>query len=249
MNEQLIQYEINTNWRYHVHRFVEERISVVNKRSKANKSPLSMLEYCGGNVAYANALDQWYEYMKEEERFSFYVHFVSQSLTDAKKSLQLLVERHEDDPIIRMPLLRDSFTCYSRPFKSSYGRLGINYRIEEDVGTPSPRDVHEKVIHDRDRLYAHCDLSVREPRVSKFGISLKGAGFYWNDYVKLLPSIGDVFNSAITLVKEYIKEQGMTDTVEFFKRFENIKGLTDREPKLLNELYGYKATKGINRTC
>jgi hypothetical protein len=181
--------------------------------------------------------------MKEEERFVFYRHFVSQSLVDAKRSLLMLIERQGDDSPIRMPLLRDSFACYSRPFKFSYGRLGIKYRLEKDVGTPNPKEVHEKVIHDRDRLYAHCELSVRAPRVSKLGISLRGAGFYWNDYVKLLPSINDLFNSATALVEGYIKENGMANAEAFFRRFENADGLADQEPKLLNDLYGYESAK------
>jgi hypothetical protein len=201
------------------------------------------LEYCQGDAEYANALDIWYEFMKAEELFAFYRHFVSQSLADAKRSLQILIERQEHDPLIRMPLLRDSFTCYSRPFKFSYGRLGIKYRLEEDVGTPNPKEVHEKIIHDRDRLYAHCELSVREPRVSKLGISLRVAGFCWNDYVKLLPNIGDVFNSATALVEAYIKEKGMADADAYFTPFDIDDGLTEQEPKLLNDLYGYELEK------
>lgn len=248
MSDQLKQFRINTNWRYHVHRFVEERKSVAKERRRANKSELSTLDYCGRDPEYANALDTWLEFMKEEERFVFYVHFVSQSLADAKRSLKLLIERQEDDPPIRMPLLRDSITCYSRPFKFSYGQLGLRYRLEADVGTPEPRDVHEKVIHDRDRLYAHCELSVRQPRVSKVGISLRGAGYYWDDYVKLLPGINDVFNSAIKLVEAYIKNEGMADVNAFFSRFESTDGLTELEPKLLNDLHGYKLNKGVERT-
>lgn len=249
MSDQFAQYRINTNWRYHVHRFAEERKKAIAKeRRKAGKSMLSTLEYCSGDAEYANALDQWLEFMVEEERFVFFVHFVSQSLKDAKRSLQLLVERKEEDPHIRMPLLRDSFTCYSRPFKYSHGRLG-RYRLEEDIGTPEPRDVHKKVIHDRDKLYAHCELSVRSPRVSKVGISLIGTGYYWDDYIKLLPSIQDVFDSAIRLVESYVKKEGMADMDTFFSRFESTDSLTDLEPKLLNDLYGYESNKGFERTC
>lgn len=247
MDEQFRQYRINTNWRYHVYGYLENRKSTAEDRRRANKSPLTTLEYCHGNSEYASALDRWYEFMKEEERFVFYTHFVSQSFADAKRSLQMLIERQEADPPVRMPLLRDSFTCYSRPFKFSSGQLGIKYRLEENVGTPQPKGVHEKVIHDRDRLYAHCELSVRTPRVSKVGISLRGAGFYWDDYFKILPSIRDVFNSATALVEAYIRENGMADGGAFFGRFETTDDLTEKEPKLLNDLYGYTAQKGESR--
>lgn len=233
MNDPLAQYRINTNWRHHVHRFAK-------KKQKDNKNPITALEYCDGDAAYAKALDEWLEFMKEEERFVFYVHFVSQSLVDANRSLQLLIDRSEGNSPVRMPLLRDVFTCYSRPFKFSFGQIGIKYRLEEDIGIPEPREVHEKVIHDRDRLYAHCDLSARHPRVSKFGISLRGAGYYWDDYVKMLPSISDVINNAIALVDIYIKDQGMHDIEAFFAKFESSSDLTEQKPEFLNNLYGYE---------
>ena len=170
----------------------------------------------------------------------FHVHFASQSLVVASRSLQLLIEKRDSDSPVRMPLLRDVFICYSRPFKYSFGRLGNKYRLEENIGTPEPREVHKKVIHDRDRLYAHCDLSVRHPRVSKVGISLRGAGYYWDDYVKLLPSINDVINSAIGLLDAHIEKQGMNDFDSFFDRFESSSSLTEQKPELLNKLYGYE---------
>jgi len=194
-----------------------------------------------GEGNYIDALNYWIEFMKEEERFSFYVHFVSASFADAKKSLLLLIDRKKNDPSVRMPLLRDAFTCYSRPFKYSHGQLGVKYRLEDDVGTPCPKEVHDKIIRDRDQLYAHCDLSAKAPRVSKIGIKLKSAGISWNDYAVSLSSISDVFDSALTLTGVYIESQGMNDIISYFSRFEVADGLSTEEPKLLNEMYGYKS--------
>jgi hypothetical protein len=240
MVDQLAQYRINTNWRHHVHQFVAHTKASAKERRRTKREPLSALEYCEGNANYASALELWLDFMKEEERFSFYVHFASASLEEAKRSLLLLIERQSNDRPIRMPLLRDAFTCYSRPFKYSHGRLGLKFRLEDDVGTPSPREIHEKVIGDRDQLYAHCDLSAKSPRVSKFGIGLKGAGFYWNDYVRILPALENVFDNALSLVQSYVVSTGMNDIATFFSRFDVASGLSTEEPKLLNQIYGYE---------
>ncbi|MBM4055326.1 MAG: hypothetical protein FJ264_11810 [Planctomycetes bacterium] len=243
MVDHLVRYRINTNWRYHVHQFVEHTRATAKDKGWNKRGPLSALEYCKGNADYAEALNHWLKFMKEEERFSLYVHFASVSLEDAKQSLLLLIDRQSNDPLIRMPLLRDAFTCYSRPFKYSYGRLGLKFRLEDDVGTPSPKEIHEKVIRDRDQLYAHCDLSAKAPRVSKFGIGLKIAGFDWNDYVTILPALKNVFDSALALVQSYIESEGMNDIATFFSRFEVVDGLSTKEPELLNQIYGYKLNK------
>lgn len=249
MVDHLVQHHINTNWRYHVHQFVKQAKAAAKGRGGTKREPLSTLGYCQDNADYAEALNHWLEFMKEEERFSFYVHFASASLEDAKRSLLLLIDRQSNDPLIRMPLLRDAFTCYSRPFKYSHGRLQLKFRLEDEVGTPSPKEIHEKVIRDRDQLYVHCDLSAKAPRVSKLGIGLNGAGFYWNDYVKILPALEIVFNNALLLVQSYIISQGMNDITTFFSRFEVASGLSTEEPKLLNKIYGNEAKSGSRETA
>ena len=64
MTDQLAQYRINTNWRHHVHHFIDERQKVAKERRKTNKDQLTALEYCDGDADYANALDEWLEFMK-----------------------------------------------------------------------------------------------------------------------------------------------------------------------------------------
>ncbi|WP_156777948.1 hypothetical protein [Chlorobium ferrooxidans] len=200
----------------------------------------STLEYCRGNVEWAEALDLWISFMKEEERYSFYRHFVSQSFADAKISIQLLIDRQKTDPSIRMPLLRDTFMCYSRPFTKSRGRLGVKYCIKKDIGSPAPKMIHDKVITERDQLYAHCDLSPLQPRLSLLGISLKGSGYYWDNYVKILPDILGLIEHAILLTENYTNSLGMSDVKTYFKHFEETGGLEEQEPTFLNELYGYE---------
>lgn len=239
MDDNLKQYHINSSWRKHVLKFIESTKAVSSRSShNANKGAFTTLEYCNGDVEYARALDLWLEFMEEEERYSFYQHFATVSIGEAQRSLGLLMARKDSDPDIRMPLLRDMFTSYSRPFKYSHGRLTKKYRLTEAIGIPVPEEVHKKILSDRDQLYAHCDLSVKAPRVSKLGISLRGAGYYWSDYESLLPSIVILFDNAMSLIRQYIKKENMDDTAAFFKRFEDSKSLTANEPELLNKIYG-----------
>lgn len=245
MTEQLKQYRINTNWRNHVYYFLELRNERKMNKKNQNEHSFSITDYCNGDVDYATALQLWLEFMKAEENFAFFRHFVSQSLEDARIAIKLLTERQEKDPEIRMPLLRDGFTCYSRPFKCSYGRLGVKYRLESDVGTPEPKNIHEKIIRDRDQLYAHCDLSARQPRVAKFGISLKGRGYYWEDYMKILPDIASVIENAIELTNSYVNKIGMYDTEEYFSEYEGLHGLCEQEPIFLNKLHEYESNNKL----
>ncbi len=234
------QYHINTNWRYHVLRFMGYlNESAQKKRCLKNSSNLS-LEYCHGNADWSVALDHWISYMKEEERYSFYRHSVSQSFADAKCSLEMLINRHNTDSAIRIPLLRDTFMCYSRPFKLSRGRLGETYNLKKDIGIPKPKDIHDKVIADRDQLFAHSDISIRQPRVSKLGICIRGTGYYWDDYVKILPDILGLIDYAMVLTESYMNSQGMSDVETYFKHFEKTGGLDEQEPIFLNKLYGYE---------
>jgi hypothetical protein len=245
MSDDLAQYRINSEWRHHVLLYMGQ---ILDNRGRMKKKPLTVLEYCGGDQEYASAMDQWIEFMEDEERYSFYVHFALAAIADAKRSMDLLRERIDSDPVLRMPLLRDAVTCYSRPFKASRGRLGKTYRLASEIGEPSPRHVHRKILADRDSLYAHCDLSAKEPRVSVLGIGLKGAGAYWQDYERILPDIQNVFDNAEVLIRKYIAEQGMEDRRRFFARYENPVAVSARTPERLNQLHGSKSNKRLHQT-
>lgn len=158
------------------------RESARRKRNNTNsQARYSTCDYCNGEKNWSEALDLWIEYMKKEEEYSFYRHFTSQSLEDARNSFSLLVELKSVDNRLRMPLLRDAVTSYARPFKNSHGRLGIRLNASE-MGCPHPKDMHDRILGLRDQVFAHCDISVKKPRVTVIGISLRGAGFYWEDY-------------------------------------------------------------------
>lgn len=244
MNDFLRQYRINTSWRNHVIKFIEaKRNASKYSGSGTNNCIITSLDYCNNNREYARALDTWLEYMEEEERYSFYMHFATSSIDEAIKSLNILIDRKDSDQELRMPLLRDSITSYSRPFKSSHGRLEKRYRLTEVVGVPSPVELHNKIIGARDQLYAHCDLSVKAPRVSKIGISFRMAGHYWSDYEMLLPTMAKLMDNALLLIRQYIAKEGMNDVAKFFKKFEEVDALTASEPALLDRLYGNESSK------
>jgi len=240
MIDHLKQYRIHSSWRNHVLKLIALRKAASRRSSStANKGSWTTLEYCSGDAEYAKTLDVWLEFMEEEERYAFYQYFATASIGDAQRSLSLLMARKDNDPDIRMPLLRDMFTSYSRPFKHSHGRLIKKYRLTDAICIPEPKEVHKKILSDRDQLYAHCDLAVKEPRVSKLGgISLRGVDYYWSDYERLLPSMAVLFDNAMYLIREYTRKENMHDPVIFFQRFEGAKGLTANEPDLLNRIHG-----------
>ena len=184
------------------------------------KESFTTLEYCNGNQEYASALDTWLEFMEEEERLFFYKYLTTQCIDEARRSLDLLLARKDTDPDIRMPLLRDVVTSYSRPFKESHGRLNKKYRlIGQLFGVPSPEEVHNKILSDRDQVYAHCDLSVKAPRSSRLGgFSIRAVGYHWPDYERLLASIAILMDSATSLILgRYVTQEGMDDEAAFFQ--------------------------------
>ena len=249
MDDHLKQYRINSNWRHHVLQFIAAmKKTPGSPLHSAKYDSQSVLEYCDGDAEYARALCLWFEFMQEEERFCFFNHFATASIDEARRSLSLLMSRKDSDPDIRMPLLRDVFTSYSRPFKNSHGRLTKKYRLTEAIGIPSPKEVHDKILRDRDQLYAHCDLSAKAPRISNLGISLRGTGYYWTDYESLLPSIEILIENAILLTQRYISKAGMDDPKTFFQRFKDPDAISAKEPELLNQVYGKESYQKTHRT-
>jgi hypothetical protein len=240
MSDYLMQYRINSNWRYHVLQFIETKKKNL-RRSLHNEKKVSFttLDYCNGDQEYASVLDTWLEFMKEEERLYFYKYLATQCIDEARRSLDLLLARKHTDSDIRMPLLRDVITSYSRPFKESHGRLNKKYRLNGVIGIPSPEEVHNKILSDRDQAYAHCDLSVKAARTSRLGgFSVRAAGYDWLDYERLLPSMVILMDSALSLIRQYVSREGMDDEAVFFQRFEDKDDQTTKEPELLNQLYG-----------
>ena len=245
MNDHLKEYRINSNWRHHALQFIEAKKKNSRRPSHgAKKESFTTLDYCNGDPEYASALDTWLEFMEEEERLFFYKYLATQCIDEARRSLDLLLARKDTDPDIRMPLLRDMVTSYSRPFKESHGRLNKKYRLAGVIGIPSPEEVHNKILSDRDQVYAHCDLSVKTPRSSRLGgFSMRAVGYHWPDYESLLASMVILMDSAVSLIRRYISREGMDDEAAFFQRFENPDALTAKEPELLNQLYGNKSKK------
>jgi hypothetical protein len=239
----LRQYHINSKWRHHVLRFIDSKKTSRPSLHNAKKKSSTTLDYCDGNPEYASALATWLEFMEAEECLFFYKYLATQCIDEAQRSLALLLSRKDTDHDIRMPLLRDVITSYSRPFKKSYGRLDKKYSLEV-IGIPSPEKVHKKILSDRDQVYAHCDLTAKDPRSSGLGgFSVRAVGYRWLDYENLLADMVILFDGALSLNRQYISREGMDDDVAFFRRFEAPDALTAKEPELLNQLYGDESNK------
>jgi len=235
MTDLLKQYKINTQWRNHVLNYMK----VISSQKKEKKAQSTVLEYCDEKERWAEALNHWIDYMKKEELFSFYRSFVSESFEESKRSIELLFKHMDSEPRLRMPLLRDTVICYSRPFRKSKGVLGQSYKIDDkEFGIPSPTEIHEKILSHRDQLHAHCDLSAKQPRVSTIGISFTSIS--WEDYSRLLPGIANVIKDAISLLNSYIQKKNMLNVEEYFASFASIDDLSTQEPLLLNQIHGFE---------
>ena len=101
---------------------------------------------------------------QEEE----YVHFVSciGNLNEAWKILHNIKEN--DGCVLVNPAFQFALIEYSKPYKKSYGEIKKFHKLENDppkhVSTHY-LDLHKKIVDDRDKIFAHSDLTVDEAKV------------------------------------------------------------------------------------
>jgi hypothetical protein len=134
-----------------------------------------------------------------------------------------------------MPLMRDAIVAYAAPFTESKGRISTKPKwslkeIESSIPDPL-QNIHRKICDDRDEIVTHCDLNPLNPRVGSSGIiTLRGAGYYWGDYQKLIPE----FEKLILVVQEelqklIIRENLISEEVAF-QEFSNPPTCAEEDP-------------------
>jgi hypothetical protein len=236
MNDGMIQYHINTEWRKHVINYY----AIKKKKEKAKESYNESL-YCNNNAVYSTALKIWIEFLVDEEKYVFYNSIVDMSINDSINSYALLMKYIDLDLSLRMPLLRDVVISYLKPFKKTQGRLNKNHTIEASDIAIEKEDllvVHNKLLAYRDQVFAHYDLSIRSPRSSSIGISLRGQGYYWEDYAKIIPQIGELLAYVKGLIIAYKEKHKLDNHNEYFNKYVEIDNpTTELSPKYLNELH------------
>lgn len=223
------QYQAHSNWRAHVSNYVE-----IKKQKNNNCSPEI---YCKEQNINYDGFTAWRKYIKKEDEYVFYVSFATEYINRAERSL-LLAKDNLDKPNICMPLIRDAIVAYAAPFTSNHGRLGQKLSLNESKNITISSDlkiIHKKIREHRDWVIGHCDIVARNPRVCWIGISIKGKGYYWEDYKTLMPDFEKLILSVQKNLREYNEKT--------FKSRDNCLGITnepgheDQDPGPPKKLY------------
>ncbi|MGA2092964.1 MAG: hypothetical protein ABSH16_06105 [Sedimentisphaerales bacterium] len=219
------EWRTNSNWRAHITKYIESQ-KELKKQKKGDYSPEQYCKRAGLNY---EAFQCWLEFLKKEDKYVFYVSFATEYLSRAKYALELL-EKYEI-PELRMPLIRDAIVAYAAPFSKSNGRIFTKWSLKEiENFVPSPlQSIHKKICDDRNEIVAHCDLGPRNPRVGLIGICIRMAGYYWEDYQKLIPDFKKLILAVQENLGKYNKEN-FTPMESYFRDFLNPPKCTEEDP-------------------
>lgn len=144
-----------------------------------------------------------------EEEYVFY-NFATADFDEASGCLDAIKQYKRGLTI--MVMIKNAIIAYSRPFTRCKGKYG-QHSLDIKVVPKNYRDLHDKVLHHRNCIIAHTDLDVRNPRLGKYGIMIKGKGYYSEDYLALVGEMqmlirevrSTVHNMAIEYRRRFIK--------------------------------------------
>lgn len=215
------KWRIQLRWRARVSEYVDLQSELKRKKGgKFQKECYSPEQFCKREGVDPHAFRWWLDYIKAEDRYTFYRSFASEHLERAKRALELLDHYINLDPKLRMPLMRDAIISYAALFCKSNGRVFTKWNLEAQTFVPQYlQDVHKKICTDRDVIIAHCDLGPRDPKVSLIGIALRGKGFYWEDYNVLMPQFKELIEAVLIKLKSYSAQENLSTSEEAFQDF------------------------------
>jgi hypothetical protein len=142
-----------------------------------------------------------------EEKYVFY-RFATADLDEAYYCLHAIKRYRRSFTV--MAMIKNAIIAYARTFKNCKGKYGKYHLNIEEVVPENHRDLHDKVLHHRDCIIAHTDIDIRNPKLGKYGIMFKGAGYYYEDYLALVDQmevlVREVRNVVQKIVTEYESE-------------------------------------------
>ena len=239
MQSSFSQYEINSEWRRHAINYFIRRKSL----DKSQRDRYSEGIYCDNDVEYEAALIKWISFLKDEERYIFYNTIIDLSFGQSKRTLEILDKYKGNFNELQMPLLRDVVINYVMPFHKSQGRLGVSYRIDLKISNPLLEGIHDKLVSDRDQIFAHADLGIRSPRASALGIKVAGLSNMWNEYHTILPKIGDLIDCWNETLNDYKIVEKLSDFYKYFSKHNQTYGIEEKSPEKLNKMYELEINK------
>jgi hypothetical protein len=204
------------HWRLHVTKY----FALKYKYKKSENRGFSPHQYSMDYNIDQSAFKWWIGYIKLEDRYIFYRSIALTYLENAQQSLTLIEKYKDIDPKLRMPLMRDAIVSYSALFHKNHGRFSAKQQLKKSDFVPeSLEQVHKKVCFDRDIVFAHCDIAEKKPEVTSIGITMRGQGFYWEDYLRLLPNFKKLLSVVTTQLKDYIQKESMESPKCYFKDY------------------------------
>ena len=100
----------------------------------------------------------------QEEQYAHFWHCIN----DLNKALSLLqaVKINMDNPL-RAPAFELALIVYSKPYKQSNGitTKKHKHKLDDKCVPDKHRDLHNRILTNRDKMHAHTDLILREPKV------------------------------------------------------------------------------------
>lgn len=199
----------------------DEVVEYGNWLGRKNNSAYNREEYCRKQGLNESAFSYWVEYIEREDEYTYYASFASEYLACAKRALDLLDHYMDSDPRLRMPLMRDAIVSYGALFHESRGRVSRRFKLDVELIPSALRSTHDKVCEHRDVVVAHCDLRPRDPHVAPFGIMLRGAGFYEQDYLQLQVPFRDLVKAVLANLGYYRERAGLTTPEVAFQNIGN----------------------------
>jgi hypothetical protein len=101
----------------------------------------------------------------QEEKYAHFWYCID----DLNKARRLLrdIKADRENPFCG-PVFEFALIVYSKPYKQSYGTTNgttRKHKLDERYVPVKYRDLHNRILTNRDQIHAHTDLNLREPKV------------------------------------------------------------------------------------
>lgn len=146
----------------------------------------------------------------QEERYAHFWHCIN-NLNKAWFLLQY-IKANTDNPL-RGTAFEFALIVYSKPYNQSYGITTKKHKLDDKYVPDKHRDLHNRIIKDRDKIHAHTDLTLLEPKVH-----VKD-----NSYGKIV----NLCQNKINVVAELRNIDSIIDLIE-----QSLDGMYEEEKKL-----------------
>ena len=134
----------------------------------------------------------------QEEQYAHFWHCIN----DLNKALSLLqaVKINMDNPL-RAPAFELALIVYSKPYKQSCGITKKNHKLDDKYVPDKHRDLHKRILANRDQILAHTDLIPREPKVHVGNASYGKIVGLSENVINILAEFGNI-DSIIELIEQ-----------------------------------------------